>query len=87
MTENDAIRRADNLKRAFVEHDIPWPGAPQRSVAMTRREADLVRRLREIDKIVWMPTLKGTSAYTHFQRDFDQIRELTAPWHESKTDG
>lgn len=38
-------------------------------------------RLREIDRIVWTPTPKGWSAFVHFQRDWDRIRELTKPWH------
>lgn len=42
--------------------------------------AEAARRLREINRIVRTPTPQGTKAYTHFMRDFDQIRELTKPY-------
>ena len=42
--------------------------------------AEAERRLREIDRIARVPTPQGTKAYTHFMRDFDQIRELTKPY-------
>lgn len=39
--------------------------------------------MREINRICHVPTSPGMKAYTHFQRDFDRIRELTRPY----TDG
>lgn len=32
--------------------------------------------LEEIYRIAHIPTPAGTKAYTHFQRDFDQIRAI-----------
>jgi len=41
-----------------------------------------VERLRadmlKINRICYIPTSQGMRAYTHFQRDFDQIRAITA---------
>lgn len=34
--------------------------------------------MAEINKIAHTPTPQGMRAYTHFQRDFDRIRTLTA---------
>lgn len=38
--------------------------------------ADLRSRLDRIWQIAHVPTPQGTRAYTHFQRDFDEIRAL-----------
>ncbi len=36
--------------------------------------------LAEINALCHVPTPKGMRADTHFQRDFDRIRALTAPY-------
>lgn len=36
-------------------------------------------KLEKIDRLVRIPTPQGTRAYTHFMRDFDQIRKATEP--------
>lgn len=51
-------------------------------MAYDQELADAERRLREIDRICHVPTSQGTRAYTHFMRDFDQIRELTKQYRE-----
>jgi hypothetical protein len=40
---------------------------------LARMEAEMAF----IWKLVHIPTPQGTKAYTHFQRDFDQIRAIT----------
>lgn len=32
--------------------------------------------LAEIERICYVPTPRGTGAYTHFMRDFDKIRGI-----------
>lgn len=54
-------------------------------MAYDQELAEAERRLREIDRIVYTSTAQGTKAYTHFMRDFDQIRELTRPYHIIKS--
>lgn len=50
-------------------------------------ELDKLRAaVREIWRIAHVPTPSGTKAYTHFQRDFDQIRTLCKPWVETDDD-
>lgn len=39
---------------------------------------DMLETLQKIRALVHVPTPSKTPAYTHFQRDFDQIRALTA---------
>jgi hypothetical protein len=50
---DDAIRRADNLKRAFAEHDIPWPGEKRniKGAAIS----DIVERLRKYEAVGGLP--------------------------------
>ena len=47
---------------------------------MSEETAKLKAILAEINRICRVPTPSGTKAYTHFMRDFDQIRTLTAPY-------
>ena len=51
------------------------------------RISDLERQLAEIDSIVHTPTPSGEKATRHFQRDFDTIRKITAPYHAAAIRG
>lgn len=39
--------------------------------------------MKRINEIVYVPTPAGTKAYTHFMRDFDEIRGLTKEYKDA----
>lgn len=56
--------------------------------ALERREEilDDVAEMRAAFQRIWeichVPTTPAMRAYTHFQRDFDEIRTICAKWRE-----
>ena len=64
------------IERLTAERD---EGARWRRQGEAELYAEIERlktTLTEIERICHVPTPQGTKAYTHFMRDFDQIRRL-----------